>query len=176
MLRDTCAVENLLAGIPIDQVSVLLGHASVKTTERHYAPWVRARQEQLEQSIKKAHLVYGITKSVSRIEPGMLPFGSDAALTAVERPIHTACTALNRIMRRKNRRQQKAAHDGFLAILDHYHRSGTDNGSEIGSELVKLEKVVGIVNTMRICEGVLPILGIAFTTARELMADARSIG
>jgi integrase/recombinase XerD len=63
MLRDTFAVENLLAGVPLDQVSILLGHASIKTTERHYAPWVRARQEQLEQSVKKAHAVQGITKS-----------------------------------------------------------------------------------------------------------------
>jgi len=39
MLRDTFAVELLLAGVPIDQVSILLGHASVKTTERHYAPF-----------------------------------------------------------------------------------------------------------------------------------------
>jgi site-specific recombinase XerD len=54
MLRDTFAVEMLLAGVPIDQVSMLLGHSSVKITEKHYLPWVRARQEQLEQSVRKA--------------------------------------------------------------------------------------------------------------------------
>jgi integrase len=37
MFRDTFAVELLLAGNPIDQVSLLLGHSSVKITERHYA-------------------------------------------------------------------------------------------------------------------------------------------
>ena len=42
MLRDTFAVEMLLAGVPIDQVSILLGHSSVKITEKHYSPWVRA--------------------------------------------------------------------------------------------------------------------------------------
>jgi hypothetical protein len=47
MLRGTFAVELLLAGVSIDQVSILLGHVSVKTTERHYAPFVNARQEQL---------------------------------------------------------------------------------------------------------------------------------
>jgi integrase len=47
MFRDTFAVEMLLAGVPIDQVSILLGHKSVKITEKHYAPWVKARQEQL---------------------------------------------------------------------------------------------------------------------------------
>jgi integrase len=54
MFRDTFAVEMLLAGVPIDQVSILLGHASVKVTEKHYSPWVRARQDQLEASVKQA--------------------------------------------------------------------------------------------------------------------------
>lgn len=54
MFRDTFAVEMLLAGVPIDQVSILLGHSSVKITEKHYSPWVRARQEQLEASVRKA--------------------------------------------------------------------------------------------------------------------------
>jgi hypothetical protein len=54
MFRDTFAVEMLLAGVPIDQVSILLGHASVKITERHYSPWVKARQIQLQQSVRNA--------------------------------------------------------------------------------------------------------------------------
>ena len=54
MFRDTFAIELLLAGVPIDQVSVLLGHKSVKITEKHYAPWVKARQEQLETSVRAA--------------------------------------------------------------------------------------------------------------------------
>lgn len=52
--RDTFAVELLLAGVPIDQVSMLLGHASIKVTERHYAPWVKACQVQLETAVMKA--------------------------------------------------------------------------------------------------------------------------
>jgi integrase len=52
--RDTFAVELLLKGVPIEQVSVLLGHSSLKVTEKHYAPWVKARQEQLEQSVRLA--------------------------------------------------------------------------------------------------------------------------
>lgn len=51
--RDTFAVELLLAGVPIDRVSILLGHSSVKVTERHYSPWVQARQDQLEQDVMK---------------------------------------------------------------------------------------------------------------------------
>jgi integrase len=54
MLRDTFAVEMLLAGVPLEQVSKLLGHSSVKTTEKHYAPWVKAREQQLEDSVRKA--------------------------------------------------------------------------------------------------------------------------
>jgi integrase/recombinase XerD len=52
--RDTFAVELLLAGVPIDQVSILLGHSSVKITEKSYAPWVKARQEQLEAAVMRA--------------------------------------------------------------------------------------------------------------------------
>jgi integrase len=52
--RDTFAVELLLAGVPIERVSVLLGHQSVRITEKHYGPWVRARQEQLEADLARA--------------------------------------------------------------------------------------------------------------------------
>lgn len=52
--RDTFAVELLLAGVPIERVSILLGHQSVRVTERHYNPWVRSRQEQLEADVARA--------------------------------------------------------------------------------------------------------------------------
>jgi integrase/recombinase XerD len=42
--RDTFSLELLLAGVPIERVSILLGHQSVRIT-KHYAPWVTARQE-----------------------------------------------------------------------------------------------------------------------------------
>jgi hypothetical protein len=32
---------------------VALGHSSIKVTERHYSPWVRARQEQLEADVRR---------------------------------------------------------------------------------------------------------------------------
>jgi integrase len=57
MFRDTFAVEMLLAGVPIDQVSLLLGHASVKIAEKSYAPFVKARQIQLQESVRNAWLV-----------------------------------------------------------------------------------------------------------------------
>jgi integrase/recombinase XerD len=52
--RDTFAVELLLAGIPIERVSILLGHQSKTVTEKHYNPWVRSRQEQLEADLERA--------------------------------------------------------------------------------------------------------------------------
>ena len=52
--RDTFAVELLLSGVPLDRVSVLLGHSSIRITERHYAPWTRSRQEQIEADLKAA--------------------------------------------------------------------------------------------------------------------------
>ena len=52
--RDTFAVEVLLSGVPLDRVSVLLGHSSIRITERHYAPWTRSRQEQIEADLKVA--------------------------------------------------------------------------------------------------------------------------
>jgi integrase len=46
-LRDTFAVELLKHGVPIEEVSKLLGHTSIRTTEKSYAPWVQARQQRL---------------------------------------------------------------------------------------------------------------------------------
>jgi len=45
--------------VPIDQVSMLLGHASVKITEKHYSPWVKARQDQLAASVRNAWVPLG---------------------------------------------------------------------------------------------------------------------
>ena len=50
--RDTFAVEFLKARVPMERVSILLGHSSIKVTEKHYSPWVRDRQEQLEADVR----------------------------------------------------------------------------------------------------------------------------
>jgi hypothetical protein len=53
---------NLSAGVfcqgerhrePLERVSILLGHQSVRITEKHYTPWVKARQEQLEADVRR---------------------------------------------------------------------------------------------------------------------------
>jgi integrase/recombinase XerD len=50
-LRDTFAVGLLEKGIPLEEVSKLLGHTSIKTTEKHYAPWVKKRQKRLDELV-----------------------------------------------------------------------------------------------------------------------------
>jgi integrase/recombinase XerD len=52
--RDTFAISLLLKGVELSHVSVLLGHRSIKITERHYSPWVKARQDQLEADVRRA--------------------------------------------------------------------------------------------------------------------------
>jgi len=51
--RDTFAVECLLSGVALERVSILLGHSSIRVTEKHYSPWVPARQEQLEPDVRR---------------------------------------------------------------------------------------------------------------------------
>lgn len=52
-LRDTFAVDLLQNGVPIETVATILGHTSIRTTEKHYSPWVKSRQIALEKEIKK---------------------------------------------------------------------------------------------------------------------------
>ena len=54
-LRDTFAVELLLAGIAMQDVSTLLGHSSVQTTEQYYAPWNTARRNRLNSLLRDVH-------------------------------------------------------------------------------------------------------------------------
>ena len=63
--RDTFAVELLLAGVPLDRVSVLLGHSSIRITERHYAPWTRSRQEQIERDLHQAWETDSVLASIA---------------------------------------------------------------------------------------------------------------
>ena len=51
--RHTFAVELLLAGVPIERVAVLLGHQNIRVTQKHYAGWTQARQQQLDEDVRK---------------------------------------------------------------------------------------------------------------------------
>jgi integrase/recombinase XerD len=46
--RDTFAVSLLSSGVSMQDVSTLLGHASIKITQKHYAPWDKTRQDALD--------------------------------------------------------------------------------------------------------------------------------
>ena len=52
--RDTAAVGWLERGLSLEQVSVLLGHRSIKVTEKHYRPWVKSLQVSLEEAVRKS--------------------------------------------------------------------------------------------------------------------------
>jgi integrase len=47
---DTFATELLQVG----RVSKLLGHQSVRITEKHYAPWTESRQRQIKEDLRRA--------------------------------------------------------------------------------------------------------------------------
>jgi len=54
MLRDTFAVNLLIAGVPMEHVQLYLGHTSIRTTEKHYAPFVRARMDRMDEELRSA--------------------------------------------------------------------------------------------------------------------------
>jgi len=54
--RDTFACSLLEAGVSLQDVSILLGHRSTKVTERHYAPWVKSRQDSLDKALAKVKI------------------------------------------------------------------------------------------------------------------------
>jgi integrase/recombinase XerD len=51
--RHTFAKNLLMAGVPVERVAVLMGHRSPAITLKHYSAWVKERQEQLEEDVKR---------------------------------------------------------------------------------------------------------------------------
>jgi len=57
----------LLSGASIEDVSQLLGHASIEVTQRHYNKWVLERQQNLEDVVRNSWSRIGhVGKSTSR--------------------------------------------------------------------------------------------------------------
>jgi len=50
--RHTMATSLLSKGIPVERVSILLGHSSPRTTIQHYSSWIALRQEQAEADVR----------------------------------------------------------------------------------------------------------------------------
>jgi integrase/recombinase XerD len=63
-LRDTFAAENLLHGTSLEDVSKLLGHASIRVTEEFYAAWVPQRRKDLETRVRRAMRRMGVKVSL----------------------------------------------------------------------------------------------------------------
>ena len=54
-LRHTFAVEALISNVAIQDLSTLLGHSSITTTERHYASWNVARRDRLVRIMREVY-------------------------------------------------------------------------------------------------------------------------
>ena len=52
-LRHTFAVGLLQKGVSMENLSTLLGHRSIKVTERYYASWAAGRQQHLEEEVRR---------------------------------------------------------------------------------------------------------------------------
>jgi integrase len=59
MLRDTFAIEHLLAGVALEDVSKMLTHESIKVTEEYYGHWVPDRLALLKKKSRESMLKQG---------------------------------------------------------------------------------------------------------------------
>lgn len=53
--RDTFAVNLLQAGVSLENVSTLLGHQSIRITQKHYSPWTKTRQDALDRELLRVN-------------------------------------------------------------------------------------------------------------------------
>jgi site-specific recombinase XerD len=67
MLRDTYAVQLLLRGVSLEDVSELLTHTSIVTTQKYYAPWVKARRDRLERNSVEAMRSMGAVVTIDSL-------------------------------------------------------------------------------------------------------------
>ena len=54
MFHHAFATELLTAGNSLETVAALLGHTSMKITEKSYSHWVKGRQQKLEEAVKNS--------------------------------------------------------------------------------------------------------------------------
>jgi integrase/recombinase XerD len=76
--RDTFSVELLTKGVDLHKVQRLLGHTSIRTTEKHYAPFVVAMQQGLDEAVSVLSFGARSTLSADKVTRG------DAAIVSGE--------------------------------------------------------------------------------------------
>jgi integrase len=57
-LRDTFRLEFLNSGGKIEHLTMLLGHNTTATTEKHYMPWVKSRQAILDFAVEQSLAIH----------------------------------------------------------------------------------------------------------------------
>jgi integrase len=62
--RHTFAKNLLLSGVPLETVSLLLGHKKLAITEKHYARFVPERQALIEDQVRKSWSRVGHTRKL----------------------------------------------------------------------------------------------------------------
>jgi len=79
--RDTFSVELLKNGTDLRKVQLLLGHSSIQTTEQHYAPYVEAMQQGLDDALSTLHFgsdakptVHAVNDALRNTKGDVLPF------------------------------------------------------------------------------------------------------
>ncbi len=55
----------------MEEVSILLGHSNIKITQKHYSPWVRDRQLQLEGDLERAWARDPVVQAQGAMLPGV---------------------------------------------------------------------------------------------------------
>lgn len=77
-LRDTFAVELLIAGVSMENVSRLLGHRNQRITELHYAKWTQQRQDAADEAVKKANGSHQFKQLVTGEKGSIIPMRKKA--------------------------------------------------------------------------------------------------
>jgi integrase len=59
-------LARLFSNRGIENVSRLLGHQSVRATEKHYSPWVKTREDALDKAVEKVLRFQEISATIWR--------------------------------------------------------------------------------------------------------------
>jgi integrase/recombinase XerD len=65
LFRHTCATNLLTQGVPLQTVSTLLGHTSIKMTERKYSHWIKGRQDKFVDDLLNSWAKLGQVEPIS---------------------------------------------------------------------------------------------------------------